>query len=1084
MLIGWDNLLPEFNLAVNIKRSLFAVWQEYQGLGLLGGMAHATELPRQLLFFFALLIIPLSLLRYLWTFSMLFLGCTGVYFFTKKIIVDGQKNLIFPFLSGLFYLLNLATLQTFFIPFESFVAFYGFLPWLLIVSFNFFLLPTQKNFFSLILVLLLSMSAWYNQTLFIIFCLILSICTMSFLLGHHGNIRNAFKLASVIFLVNAFWFLPTLYFIATNSSVNLNSKINQMATETIFLQNKEFGRLRDVALLKGFLFNSVNPTTNGVFDYMLTPWHTFITNPFITFIGYIVFLIVLVGFITALRKKNALYNAFCTLFVLCLVALAVDAVPFSFFNSIFREHLPLLNQAFRFPYTKFSISTAFLYAIFFGLGLQQIYFYLNKYFSLEKRLHLSVFSVVISLSLILFTFPMFQGHLLYDRERLTLSQEYQELFAFFAKQNPDTRIANFPQETFWGWQFYNFGYGGSGFLWYGISQPMLDRAFDVWSKTDENYYYEIANALYAKNPSQFLQVLNKYQVNWLLIDQNIISPTSPQALFLPELHQLLTTLPTVHKVWQSGNLEVYKVDLITTPNHFVFATSSLPSVNSYNWNDYDKAYADNNNYLIAQDQPLIASNELYPFRSLFSLKTVKEEEYHLTEFPTSLVFTAKIPPTQTASSLTLPSLFSSYHIVPIAIATKKDSRGVSIVVTPLLPQFELDGNTLSQQYSNPILSFFLSSQASNLFPLTLNINGVVNIPLSDATTQVHTTFFTYDQDNTLVVVDKNGHVLGQTSISPSLLSSLPYTKPIQMSIPAANHARTFTVTLPKIDDAYLSFHPAIKTIAPVKNCDKFRTTFVNSQFVKEQTIDALSLTSLNAVACTAFYAPTLPHDIGYALFMKGKNAAGRSLHFWIENVTEHYAPIDTFLPLSKDTATYTFVLPPRDKFGNSYAFHFDNISIGRDTSRNTLYDFSVYPLPYDFLSSIVFQTNPTPSSSLASQAVQASHPNQSLYVVDTSAKTVILSQSFDKGWKAYEIYNPQFLSMLFPFFFGKEIKTHIMVNNWENGWILNNHPLSANRSMLIIIYLPQYLEYTGFLLFLVLLPSYFAWYYKKRLGSA
>jgi len=44
-LLGWDNLVPELNLKLNITRSLSAVWQEYQGLGLLGGMAHAADLP-------------------------------------------------------------------------------------------------------------------------------------------------------------------------------------------------------------------------------------------------------------------------------------------------------------------------------------------------------------------------------------------------------------------------------------------------------------------------------------------------------------------------------------------------------------------------------------------------------------------------------------------------------------------------------------------------------------------------------------------------------------------------------------------------------------------------------------------------------------------------------------------------------------------------------------------------------------------------------------------------------------------------------------------------------------------------------
>src|SRR6476469_3381933 len=67
-LTGWDNLHPEFYFSMNIQRSIFAVWQEYQGLGLLGGMGHASDLPHQLFLLGLSFILPLSTVRSLWTF--------------------------------------------------------------------------------------------------------------------------------------------------------------------------------------------------------------------------------------------------------------------------------------------------------------------------------------------------------------------------------------------------------------------------------------------------------------------------------------------------------------------------------------------------------------------------------------------------------------------------------------------------------------------------------------------------------------------------------------------------------------------------------------------------------------------------------------------------------------------------------------------------------------------------------------------------------------------------------------------------------------------------------------------------------
>src|SRR3972149_10491441 len=70
-LTGWDNLHPEFDPLMNIKRSVFAVWQGYQGLGLLGGMGHAADLIRQIFLYLISPIIPVQIIRYFFHFLML-----------------------------------------------------------------------------------------------------------------------------------------------------------------------------------------------------------------------------------------------------------------------------------------------------------------------------------------------------------------------------------------------------------------------------------------------------------------------------------------------------------------------------------------------------------------------------------------------------------------------------------------------------------------------------------------------------------------------------------------------------------------------------------------------------------------------------------------------------------------------------------------------------------------------------------------------------------------------------------------------------------------------------------------------------
>ena len=141
-LIGWDNLMPELNIFMNIKRSLTAVWQQYQGLGLVGGMAHSTDLIRQLIILPFTLILPNSLIRYLWHFFCLSLGTFGIYFGLKN---KFKFSRIVCVIASLFYLLNFGTLQNFWAPFEPFSTFWGFFPWLIFSLWNYLDYPKKKN---------------------------------------------------------------------------------------------------------------------------------------------------------------------------------------------------------------------------------------------------------------------------------------------------------------------------------------------------------------------------------------------------------------------------------------------------------------------------------------------------------------------------------------------------------------------------------------------------------------------------------------------------------------------------------------------------------------------------------------------------------------------------------------------------------------------------------------------------------------------------------------------------------------------------------------------------------------------------
>lgn len=76
-LTGWDNLHPEFAPAINLERAWQTAWQEYQGLGLLAGMAHGAEFLRQLLLWPLAFFLPIEWYRYAFIFLTLLFGVWG-----------------------------------------------------------------------------------------------------------------------------------------------------------------------------------------------------------------------------------------------------------------------------------------------------------------------------------------------------------------------------------------------------------------------------------------------------------------------------------------------------------------------------------------------------------------------------------------------------------------------------------------------------------------------------------------------------------------------------------------------------------------------------------------------------------------------------------------------------------------------------------------------------------------------------------------------------------------------------------------------------------------------------------------------
>jgi hypothetical protein len=576
-LTGWDTLHPEFNLGLYWDRVVGGVWQEHQGLGAVASQAHASELVRFPLLLLFKALFGLSGVRYAYAFLMLLAGPLGVYFLLKNTFFVGSKGNsanFGAFLGGLFYLLNLGTLQHFHVPLEMFLTHFGILPWAFLAAIQYLRKNTRSNLLSFSLISLFLSSQAHTPTLFYAYFMAIIVFFGTILIRDlisKNPARSAKRVVMIVLVTlftNAFWFLPSLYFTVFHGSEISQSKIHHLFSEEAHLSNEKFGSVKDVMILKNFLFDWGEHVGDLKFGELLDEWNVHLSSSGVVLLGYAFFVLVALGMVLSVKKRNYYALPFGAVFLLSVFFLLNTNPPFGFIFKFFQDTIPLFAEAFRFPFTKFSILLAFTYSIFFGAFFAYLFNSIQEWFGKPLIRNIAIFTIITLtvVSLVHYMKPVFTGHLISSSMRVDTPDRYFDMFSYFDSQHEYGRVADFPVHSFWGWSYYDWdsdthlGYQGAGFLWFGIKQPLLNREFDRWNLLNEQYYREMSYAVYSEDTELFESVLEKYSVRWLILDDSIVVPEEDQdKLFSSQLKELFesSTRVVLDKDFGSG-LSVYK----------------------------------------------------------------------------------------------------------------------------------------------------------------------------------------------------------------------------------------------------------------------------------------------------------------------------------------------------------------------------------------------------------------------------------------------------------------------------------------------------------------------------------------------
>lgn len=987
-LTGWDTLHPEFNFQKQFSNIIYGVFRTDQGLGAIAAHSHMSELPRVLFLWAESIFLPLSFLRYSYVFLCLTLGPLGIFYFVKKVLsikhqassssysekhIHTTKYLLHDtsaFLAALFYLFNLGTVQHFIVPFEMFTTQYAALPWLFLTAFLFLQKPNAKRLLIFSLVSFLSSPMAYAAVLWYTYALgiALFLITYLFLNRTKKNFKNVTLLLTSILFTNAYWLFPNWYFLVTSASSVSDAQTNKLFSDEAFLHNKQYGTFLDTALFKNFLFNWNIQKTLTSTEPLLLSWRNHLANPFVIGIGYMFFAVSILGIILSFVKKNKVGISLLPVFLLSFIMIINMNPPFELLFSYLRENYPLFREGLRFPFTKFSILLMFSASVFYGIAINEVLSRLKKIKFISRKFSFFFLTILFSLISILYCLPMFSGNLIHKNMRSQIPNAYFKFFTYMKMQPENARVAPLPIHSLWGWEYYDWPatagtqeveYQGAGFLWFGISQPLLARDFDRWNSDNEQYFREMSNAIYSRDPDIVEALAEKYNITYFILDEDVIFPGNKQnALWHYETEKTFEKSNNIQLVQKFGdNLKLYKYQKGVPATSFVQSPKTYGNVGPALTGGFLDVAASKYNTYIYEKSPLL----YYPARNFVN-------RYN------------RINPENI--------------ILQDGILTLKVSNSV--------PEgYEITHDWLS----------------SDIYP-----------------------DFMIDFD-----YDLSGETL-----------SLPYKIGSDLYAPIA------TVS---------AIQPITTILQKSSECGEIHENS-KSEFIKEKNL--VKFKAKNSSSCGYINFPSEKQDFGNILMLEVKNVKGLPIRLCVTNKLTRKCDIYTSLDYGNVWKKYYFMVPPQPSGDVGYAVHFNTVSIGNTESINEVRKAYMVQAPYYRIQNLSFARNNNPKpfeNGLSITNIRSLTPDNYLVSYKKTASydegLIMLSKAYNSGWQAYLFNNstPNTLQLLFPFFGGEKILNHLAINNWANGWIIDNKTISNGQSI-VIIFLPRYLQYAGFLLLL------------------
>ena len=699
---GWDNAHPEFNLYEYFFRTISGAWLENEALGLIPAKPQLSEFFR-LPFLFILSFFPVNLSRYLFHFLMLLIGGLGIYFFSKDFWIqekDGLRKRILAFVAVIFYWLNIYTLQQFYISFELFIVQYAFLPFWFWGVYRF--LAYKKKDILLISSLLIGPSGHTPTVFYIGF---FSLLFFAFFLSLDLEIKfkkaflNTAKIFAIVFLLNFYWIFGNIYYSIQNSKAVINSQANLAFNQEVLWSIYEYASLENFLKGTSYLFQWKNYDFKSLdYDYIFGVWIDY----FSSFGGFmLVFMNILsligVFLIFNLWKKRQKAKAVILLnYFVFLVVVWGGVFFYSFFPKLIYK-IPFLREVFRNPFTKTQILVSFFSSLSFLLVVEKI---LRRR---EIKIFLAGVIFIITINILAFL-PAFRGDFINEKLKTGIPREYFDLYSFLNREYKDSRILELPFYSNVGWVYHNWlslnrtgiiGYQGIGINFFGLSQSYITPDFARWNKYVDSLYIELQQAVNTNDQKLFENVLKKYNIDLVLVDNTIFDPSRNSSDLFKKYERFLTGF-ACDIVWKKGFLRLYKCPVEMPRQKGYLIPQVLTAVD----NDAvrlrkDPVYENEGDYMFFEE--FKDASVYYPFIEVFKISFDEKEFFNIKNKNLGRRY-ARLIFSEISENANIPVRFSfvdgEIRFLPLEIVIETGRKKIKF---DIIPEIRISQKTKSQR---------------------------------------------------------------------------------------------------------------------------------------------------------------------------------------------------------------------------------------------------------------------------------------------------------------------------------------------------------------------------------------------------